>query len=455
MRHSYFIAVSSLLFLVLASGTDALSAAELQAGAARRSIVPPTPTPMGGFNDRTSTFEGVHDDIFARALVLDNVEVQLVIIGSDLMAIEPGLTGKIRKRVQEETGIPEAHVMVSCAHNHSAPSLYQLNEQERSESKVEQYFVDQFAGAAIDAWKERQPARLGFHAGELLGMTRNRQQDNGMIDPQVGVVLVQKRDSRDVIATLFNFTGHPVIVGSKNMLLTGEYPGAACRAVENVLGGVGLFTQGAAGDVTVHRSGDPFEEIERVGRTLAAEVIKSAGFISGEITVPLSAAHTTIELPARTIPTVQEAQKQVDRLNAQIADAEARQLSTTAIKRLKKLLPIHSINLKLARERDSNPAEKPLAVQADVQVMRIGDVVLGSMPGEIFVEYALELRSRIAQDIGKSFCLVGYANGYVGYIVTPRAQRTGGYEASIARVAPDAGRVMVEATVELVHSLPQ
>jgi hypothetical protein len=192
-----------------------------------------------------------------------------------------------------------------------------------------------------------------------------------------------------------------------------------------------------------------------VGRTLAAEVIKSAGFISGETTVPLSAALTTIELPARTIPQLFEAQEQVDRLNAQIADAEARQLSTTAIKRLKKLLPIHSINLKLARERFSNPAETPLSVQADVQVMRIGDVVLGSMPGEIFVEYALELRSRIAQDVGKSFCLVGYANGYVGYIVTPRAQRTGGYEASIARVAPDAGRVMVEATVELVHSLPQ
>jgi len=409
---------------------------------------------MGGFNDRKAMFEGVHDEVFARALVLDNGDTQLVIIGSDLMALDSGLTAKIRNRIEEKTKIPAAHVMVSCAHNHSAPSLYQLSEQERAQSPVEQFFVEQFSGAAIDAWKARQPARLGFHAGELLGMTRNRQQENDLIDPQVGVVLVQKRDSRDTIATLFNFTGHPVILGSNNMLLSGEYPGAACQAVENLLGGIALFTQGAAGDVTVHRSGDPFEEIERVGRTVAAEVIKSAGFIKGNTSVSLSAALTSVELPARPIPSVKEAQQQVDRLNALIAGAEARNLPAAAIRRLKKQLPIHSINLMVAQKRANGEAKPPETQQADVQVMQIGDVVLASIPGEIFVEYALELRSRIAQDVDKSFCLVGYANGYIGYIVTPRAQQTGGYEASVARVAPEAGRVLVETAVQLVHSLP-
>jgi len=87
--------------------------------------------------------------------------------------------------------------------------------------------------------------------------------------------------------------------------------------------------------------------------------------------------------------------------------------------------------------------------------MRIGDVILASVPGEIFVEYALELRQRVAQERNQSLCLVGYANGYIGYIVTPRAQRTGGYEASIARVQPDAGRAMVETIMDLIHTLPQ
>lgn len=48
--------------------------------------------------------------------------------------------------------------------------------------------------------------------------------------------------------------------------------------------------------------------------------------------------------------------------------------------------------------------------------------------------------------------LVGYANHYLGYIVTPRAIQTGGYEASVARVGPEAGREMVETAMHLLSS---
>src|SRR4029077_12400039 len=54
--------------------------AGVRAGAARKSIVPPFPTQMGGFHDREKDFEGVHDDLFARALVLDNGSTKLIFI---------------------------------------------------------------------------------------------------------------------------------------------------------------------------------------------------------------------------------------------------------------------------------------------------------------------------------------------------------------------------------------
>ncbi len=259
--------------------------AELKAGAARKSIVPPFPTHMGGFMDRKQTFTGVHDEVYARALVLDNGTTQIVLLGSDLTAVSGDMTAEIRAEIEKATGIPKTNIMVSCAHNHSAPSLYEPGRLKKAESPAKKFFVEQFSAAAIEAFKNRQPAQLGFEAGELRGATRNRQQENDNIDPQVGVVLVQKKNSRDVIATLFNFTGHPVIVGSYNLELSGEFPGVAARTVENLLGGVAIFTQGAAGDVTVNRSGDPFDEIERLGRTLAGEVIKTAGFVKGKANV--------------------------------------------------------------------------------------------------------------------------------------------------------------------------
>ncbi len=442
------------VILSAAFGNLSTAAAVVKAGAAWRSIVPPAPTPMGGFGDRTKPFEGVHDEVFARALVLDNGTTTLVVIGSDLMSLEPGLTEGIRQQVEKETGVPGSHIMVSCAHNHSAPSLYQLSEDDRNRSSGMPFLIKQFSDAAIEAWKKRTPAEIGFHAGELRGLTRNRQQDNDVVDPQVGVVVARRIDSRDIIGTLFNFTGHPVILGSTNLLLSGEYPGAASRAVEGLLGGVAVFTQGAAGDVTVHRSGDPFDEIERVGRTVAAEVIKSAGFVQVQSEISLAANSTTLDLPARTIPDIADSESAIAELQSRIADAEKASNDQT-VRRLKRLLPIHKINLMLAKQRAANELNMPQSYQANLQVMQIGNVILASMPGEIFVEYALELRQRVAQERHQSLCLVGYANGYIGYIVTPRARRTGGYEASVTRVRPDAGRVMIETTMDLIHDLPR
>jgi len=427
--------------------------AELKAGAARQSIVPPFPTHMGGFMDRKTTFEGVHDEVFARALVLDNGDTQLVLIGSDLTAVDADMTRQIREAIEKQTGIPASNVLVSCAHNHSAPSIYQPGRQEESKSPVKEFFVEQFTKAALDAYENRRPAKLGFHAGELRGATRNRQQDNDLVDTQVGVVLVQELDSREVIATLFNFTGHPVIVGSKNLHLSGEYPGAACRAVENLLGGIAIFTQGAAGDVTVHRSGDPFAEIERVGRTLAGEVIKSAGFVQGSSDVKLAAKSETLEFSARSFPPLDQAQKALAETQAKLAAAEKSGASRVVLKRISQRMRVHSIGVFVAQARKSGTMEFPDTYAAEVQVFQIGDLILASIPGEIFVEYALELRKRVSQDVEKSTCLVGYANGYIGYIVTPRARQTGGYEASVERVAPEAGRAMIETAVELVHEL--
>ncbi len=427
--------------------------AELRAGAVRKSIVPPFPTKMGGFFDRLDNFKGVHDEVYARALVLDDGNSQIVVIGSDLTAVSSEIAAKTREKISQETGIPPKNILVSCTHNHSAPSIYTPGRLGELDQKLVEFFVDQFSQAAIDAYNNRVPARAGFYAGELKGATRNRQQRNDLVDTQVGVFRVEEREGRKTIATLFNFTGHPVIVGSKNLLLSGEYPGAAQRAVENMLGGVAIFTQGAAGDVTVHRSGDPFMEIERLGRTVAGEVIKASGFIRGDEQIDLAAGSTTLNLARRKIPPVEESQKALEAAQAELEALEDNAANKEIREQIRNRMRLYGMNLRMAKGIKEGTYKLPETFDAEVQVLQLGDLVIVSIPGEIFVEYALELRQRVRQLLGKSMFLAGYANGYVGYIVTPRAAVTGGYEASVARVRPDAGRQMTEAAMELVAGL--
>ena len=70
--------------------------------------------------------------------------------------------------------------------------------------------------------------------------------------------------------------------------------------------------------------------------------------------------------------------------------------------------------------------------------------------GELFVEYALEMKQRVRQAKDRPLIVVGYANDLIGYIITPRAKHTGGYEQRAARVDEHAGRALTEASMQLV-----
>lgn len=436
--------------VVLLSFVSAYAPAELTAGAAKANIVPPFPTHMGGFGDRVESFKSVHDPIFARALVIDDGTTGVCLIGSGLMSVDVALTDRVRQAVEDKTGIPATHVLVSCVHNHSAPSYYQY-EDEAKAKRVEDFMVGQFTAAAVQAYANRVPALVGFRAGELHGATRNRQQNNEtVIDPQVGVLLVQARDSHDTIATLFNFTGHPVIQGSENLAISGEYPGAACRAVEAVLGGVAIFTQGACGDITVHRNGDPWEEIERVGHVVAGEVIKTASFIRPQAEARLAAAYVEEEWAPKPLPPVDQAQADLQAQETALDRAKQNDAGRGVVESIEQRVRLTRALLEQAEGVAGGALQRPDHYPGSVQVMQIGDLVIVAVPGELFVEYALEMRQRTAQLTGKPMILVGYANGYIGYIVTPRAMETGGYEASVARVDPRSGRQLTEEAMRLV-----
>jgi hypothetical protein len=75
------------------------------------------------------------------------------------------------------------------------------------------------------------------------------------------------------------------------------------------------------------------------------------------------------------------------------------------------------------------------AAEADLelQVIRVGDIIFCGLPGEFFGKRGLEL-SRAARP--KFGFVIGYANGYWGYIVPPKEARKGGYEAMMSPLSP-------------------
>jgi hypothetical protein len=65
----------------------------------------------------------------------------------------------------------------------------------------------------------------------------------------------------------------------------------------------------------------------------------------------------------------------------------------------------------------------------EVQVVTLGDVALAALPVELFAELGLQLKGR--SPVRETF-VVTVANGYHGYVPTPRAFDHGGYETRLA-----------------------
>jgi hypothetical protein len=86
----------------------------------------------------------------------------------------------------------------------------------------------------------------------------------------------------------------------------------------------------------------------------------------------------------------------------------------------------------------------------EVQVLRLGSSTLAGWPGEFFVEFGLEAKRRAKSPLFVS----SYCNGELhGYIVTPEAEKQGGYEAQNSLFPPSVGAQYVEATLRLMSAL--
>jgi hypothetical protein len=75
-----------------------------------------------------------------------------------------------------------------------------------------------------------------------------------------------------------------------------------------------------------------------------------------------------------------------------------------------------------------------------ITMLAIGDAAFVGIPGELFVEFGLELRAN--QNFAHTF-VAGYCNDLIGYIPTSKSYAQGGYEVESARVAPGSGEMMV------------
>ena len=399
----------------------------LRAGVAKVDITPPVGIPMGGFAARPARSQGIHDPLYAKALALSTEDESAISIMVDALSIPKKIVDKVRESIRGLTGVGEEAVMIAASHTHSGPATIGIW------SDLDEPFIDAYlrvlekslTGLAYMAWRGMSDATMGGGKGEAT-ISYNRREKGGPIDTEVGIIRIDDAEGSPQAAVV-NYACHPVVLGPQNLLISADYPGYVIKVLERAKGRgfVCMFTNGADGDINPlsHKGWrdlrfDPpgtFRDAERLGSIIAGEALKTLEHTrtSSEVQIQASSETRRLLIPKASIV---GAEQQLENMQKKIAELRANGAVPARHEAMLRYLTRNIDYLKKETDRDRE-------VTLEVQVIRIDDVALVAVPGELFVEIGKEIKD---QSEVEHTLVVGYANGYIGYIPTSKAFEKGG-----------------------------
>jgi len=273
--------------------------------------------PMSGYANRTEGFKAVHDDLNVRAIVIDDGSAQAALIGCEVIGISSALWEKIADRLTQETKIPRDHIMLASVHTHAAPALGTYNEPaEGDTARKRAEYVQKLEDAILTAVQRAQanlrPAKVGFGVGKANVNTNRRARDpdggwmlgnnpDGVSDKTVAVIKFETV-SGEPLAIFSNYAVHGTVLGSGNMQISSDLPGATSRFVEKHYDDkvVSPWTSGAAGDQDpIYRVGTDFRNVAALGRLLGEEVIRVADTIATSTRARIRGAQRVVTCPGK------------------------------------------------------------------------------------------------------------------------------------------------------------
>jgi len=431
----------------------------MRIGSAKIDITPPLNIPHLAYLPRQGKFKGIHDSLYARAIIFDNGETRAALVSADSIGFHKELPGKgrdftneIRNRIQQRTGINGTNVMLATTHAHSAPEttgITRLLDAEGAAAWIE-VLMDQISSAVEIAQSDMIEMSLKAATGEARGIAKNRrkhdmtieeQRKMGLVDDSVGVLLCESED-RTIFDVLINFSCHPVTVQVQAMV-SADYPGVATKLVESAYNGCRscLFLQGAAGNINPMRDDTrDFRDVELYGMILGGETIKLVARLRAPnapvMDEKLGIMSRMLMLPSRDLPDPAPFREAYQKA-LKDAEHDEKALRTAGYNRetLDRI------------ERGTDP------IPAEIQVLRVGDLAIVGIPGEMFVELGFQIRHNSAA----SYTFVSETtNDWIGYIVSPGTYQEGGYEihpGPWSMTNEEGGRMIVNTAISLIDEL--
>ena len=423
----------------------------LETGCGSAVITPRVGLQMGGFSGKRIA-EGVHDDLMAKAVYLaDGPENRMMLIVVDTLEVDRHFVDEVRRRVEQETGVPAACCLVAAIHTHSGPSG--LGRVALSDSQVfgtfdGRLFERTVAGCATAARKARRWAREGTMYSGMASMLQPICGNRRVRTAEQMQMRVLEVQTSTRCAVIYNLDCHPTVLHAENHSYSADFPGFAAGIMPlfEPFVTMPVFLNGAAGDMSTrfYRQSSDFAEVERIGTIVAESVAASLDVLepmNGPFTV--RAAEVPLRLKARKFPSAQD-------LERRIADAR-KKLEVARLDGVQNLRSLESAIEGLAfAAKIADSAGNVEYIDSRLSLVRFGDILVAGIPGELFSSLGNDIRAAFPDHV---VLVAGYCGDYMGYIPDAAAYDEGGYEAFTTFIAKGEGERLRDAAINGLRAL--
>ena len=421
----------------------------------------------GNYRGDDYASRGVHDPLYARAVVVANKKGEkAAMLTVDICSIPKESIEMMRAYIASATTIKAVNIMIMATHTHSGP-VGELN------SAGAREYLTKAAGAVIEADKNSKPTVLSIGRSNEDRVSHNRRlkckdgtthmcwekfepgfviEPWGPIDPEL-ITLSFEQEGRPT-GVIVNFACHATTLTGNNWLYSADYPGYVGESIKRVKGKdyMPMFFSGCAGNVTQvdYRVGfpDTYQECQRIGYILgvsALEAIKNEHAISSDIVV----------VSKEMVPV-----KRMTITDEQFAWAQA------IVKKVERegMPPLQADGIpdaQYAKDWIAMRASQGTVDSLEVMVVRVGDAAFVGLPGEMFTEFGIAIKSKSPC---KNTMVMSLTNDEKGYFPTKESFTQGpkgftpmitGYETTPGTTKYDigSGEKLVESAINQLNSL--
>lgn len=270
-------------------------------------ITPDVPVFLAGFAARIEPATGVHDELEARAVMIERDEQRLLLVVCDLLGMSPEVARDVRRAVATALDLPLERVLTASTHTHTGPSVLRGGEVLGwpTPEGYEGHLLDGCVTAARAAVAAAEPAAL-FCARRPLPAAVSMNRRGLPYDPTFAVLDARRPDGSSV-ALVANVGVHPVALGAHCLQVSSDWVGPFHAAVTAATGGGSILLQGALGDVNPteprrHDDHGDHHHAAQIGQGVADAVLGILGDLE-LVTGPFGGAISrTIQAPVGTTP---------------------------------------------------------------------------------------------------------------------------------------------------------